>query len=445
MAADSTSFVLVIASLILWGSWANTYKIADHFYRALGQAEFELFFIGFSIAACCSSFLAIDAIGDSFWEERRWKQRHFVMALVAGSIANVGKVCITGAIGLTGMTVAIPLVLGIEIFLGTILLYVGDPKETNPWFLFAGVGLVLMAVMFDILYQLQKKEDWKDPQHGTALLYSDEAQSFGSVGGLSEDCSRSDGGGSYKPRLSHQRSDSVMRGFPGSDNGRCSTSEQRMRNAAIRAKMVKPKRGRRNGHSIDYTEDVISAEERNLESKIEIEMEIEIAESTIHGIFLAILSGLCLAIWPVIYEIDEGISWKEFFFGFILSLGLTSVITLPLCGWLRGTDFSKLHGVVLMLGMLGGMMMCSSYYLMFASQEGLTFIVSMTIVRCSPVIGAFWGIVLWNELRGASDTAIAYVALMFILYIAAIVLIALSVLTMKDDDQGNVLADNYLT
>jgi len=379
MAGDATSFVLVITSLILWGSWANTYKIAELLYGHLKEAEFELFFIGFSIAACYCCYLPVDAIGDSFWVEQRWTQHPFRMSLVAGSVANIGKVCITGAIEMTGMTVAIPLVMGIEIFLGTILLFVTDPDDTNPYYLFSGVFLVLMAVMFDILFQLQMKE----PHEKNKALLHEPSDSFGAV---------EISGGGEVPTLRHQRSDSsVMRGYAGSDNGRHSSSKQ-------------------------------------------------------GGILLAIISGLCLAIWPVIYEMEKKhITWEEFYFGFALSLGLTSIITLPFFGWLRGTDFTKLQWFVLLLGILGGLMMCSSYYLMFASQEGLHLIVSMTIVRCSPVIGAFWGIVLWEELKGASDLAITYVVLMFILYIAALVLIALSVLTMEEDNPAAPLADKLLT
>lgn len=407
MAGDTISFALVITSLILWGSWANTYKIAHYFFGDL--AKFELFFIGFSIAACSSCLLAVDAIDDTFWKEARWRQYHFQMSFIAGAIANIGKVCITGAIEMTSMTIAIPLVLGIEIFLGTIMLYIGDPSQTNPWYLFSGVGLILMAVIFDVLYQLQAEEDRDESQENSqdkALL-----EDFGSVRELykmsSSEHSRSAGSGGGRRSRRRQRSTTPMRGHVAPNRKRRSTSAQEeLRSWAAWAGLTK--QATRNQDS-DFSDDHQDPDQRYM------------------GIFLALVSGLSLATWPVIYEIDEDINWKEFYFGFIFSLGFTSILTLPGTGWLRGTDFSELEGVVLICGMIGGFMMSASIYLMFASQEGLHFIVSMTIVRCSPVIGAFWGIVLWDELKGASDLALTYVALMFILYIAAIIMIALSV------------------
>jgi len=425
MAGDTVSFALVITSLVLWGSWANTYKLAHHFWGEL--AKFELFFIGFSIGACGSCLLAIDAIDDSFWVESRWRQYHFQMALVAGAIANIGKVCITGAIEMTSMTIAIPLVLGIEIFLGTIMLYIGDPSQTNPWYLFTGVGLILMAVIFNLLYELQAEEDRGEEDHTKPLM-----QDFGSVRSVisreNEKSQSSDGSG--KPRMYKANSDKglILRGHvtPVHQNRhrqRRSSSSQSLRTFAAKIGLTRP-----NPNSGPDSE--IS----------ELTMEEEHSKSCT-GIFLAICSGLSLATWPVIYEIDEDIDWREFYFGFIFSLGFTSVLTLPGTGWLRGTNFCELESTVLFLGMVGGFMMSASIYLMFASQEGLHFIVSMTIVRCSPVIGAFWGIVLWDELAGASDLAMTYIALMFVLYIAALIMIALSVLTMEEETiPGSTLA-----
>jgi len=341
MASKGVSFALVIIALVLWGSWANTYKISHKLHNG---APFETFFVGYSVASACCCLLASDSLNEAFWSEQRYFDIHFRMALVAGTIANFGKVCITAAIELTGMTVAIPLVLGIEIFLGTILLYYNEPSSADPRYLFSGVILIFIAVIFDVLFQMQAHKDRKILKRQRLL-------------------------------------DNEL-------GGGAQTSEH----------------------------------EEDSESK------------TCTGIIFAVISGFCLATWPVIYEIDEE-QWKEFYVGFIISLGLTSVVTLPIMLWFRGNDLSKLNTWIFILGLIGGFMMSSSIYLMFASQEGLPFIVSMTIVRCSPVIGALWGILVWDELRGASKTAKSYVGVMFCLYIAAIVIIALSISVEEEMDE----------
>ena len=52
--------------------------------------------------------------------------RPFFDAIIAGLIANIGKVCFVGGIDLCGILLAIPLTMGIELIIGTIFLYFMD-------------------------------------------------------------------------------------------------------------------------------------------------------------------------------------------------------------------------------------------------------------------------------------------------------------------------------
>jgi len=80
--------------------------------------------------------------------------------------------------------------------------------------------------------------------------------------------------------------------------------------------------------------------------------------------------------------------------------------------------------------------MALGIWLTFYSHEGLHFVVSMTIVRCAPVISAFWGIFVFHELHGAGLKSQVFMGLSLFFYLTAITLITMSILFADAEDES---------
>lgn len=139
--------VLCFITMMCWGSWGNTQKLAAKTWR------YELFYWDYVIGMFLFSLLVgftLGSIGDH--------GRHFVDDLDQASWASIGSVILGGvvfnasnillsaSVSLAGMSVAFPLGVGIALVLGVINNYIGDPKG-NALLLAVGVALVVAAII----------------------------------------------------------------------------------------------------------------------------------------------------------------------------------------------------------------------------------------------------------------------------------------------------------
>ena len=76
------------------------------------------------------------------------------------------------------------------------------------------------------------------------------------------------------------------------------------------------------------------------------------------------------------------------------------------------------------LGLLGGAIWTTGtvFNLVAANYTGVA--ISYSIGQSAPMVAALWGIFVWKEFAGANKRAMAYLALMFVFYFLAILLIA---------------------
>jgi glucose uptake protein len=76
------------------------------------------------------------------------------------------------------------------------------------------------------------------------------------------------------------------------------------------------------------------------------------------------------------------------------------------------------------LGLLGGAIWATGlvFDLVAAQYTGVS--ISYAIGQSAPMVAALWGIFAWKEFAGANKRAKAYLTLMFIFYILAILLVA---------------------
>lgn len=137
---------LMILSLLCWGSWANTYKLA-------GKWRYELYYFDFSAGVALAAFLYAITVGNlgydgfSFMDDLMHAgKRQWLYGLVAGVIFNLGNMILMSAISVAGMALAFPIGIGVAAVVGTTLAYAAR-SGGNPALLFAGCGLMAAAVV----------------------------------------------------------------------------------------------------------------------------------------------------------------------------------------------------------------------------------------------------------------------------------------------------------
>lgn len=143
------AIVFCFITMLCWGSWANTQKLAGKTWR------FELFYwdyvIGILIFSLISSF-TLGSIGDqgrSFLNDISQASLYNIgSAILGGIIFNAANILLSAAIAIAGMAVAFPIGIGLALVLGVIINYIGAEKG-DPVLLFIGVALITVAIIIN--------------------------------------------------------------------------------------------------------------------------------------------------------------------------------------------------------------------------------------------------------------------------------------------------------
>jgi glucose uptake protein len=159
--------VLCFVTMLCWGSWANTQKLAQKSWR------FELFYWDYVIGILLMTLIFSFTLGSSgdlgrgFLNDIRQAEMSNVgSALLGGIIFNAANILVAAAIAIAGMSVAFPVGIGIALVLGVIVNYIASPKGNAVW-LFVGVALITMAIVIDaIAYRKKASQSQKVPTKG---------------------------------------------------------------------------------------------------------------------------------------------------------------------------------------------------------------------------------------------------------------------------------------
>ena len=149
--SDSTAIGLSLFAMVAWGSWANLLKLNS------GVTRFEFFFLDYQLGAFLVSLLLTLLLGTGGFSEGLSVGRFFA-AVVAGIVNTLGTLLVMASVELSGMTVVFPVVVGIEMIIGTTFLWLIERKE-SPGLLFTGVVCAMAAVSFDYLSHQEPTED----------------------------------------------------------------------------------------------------------------------------------------------------------------------------------------------------------------------------------------------------------------------------------------------
>jgi glucose uptake protein len=143
--------VLTFVTMICWGSWANTQKIAEKNWR------FELFYWDYVLGILLFSLLfgfTFGSMGDKgmgFVESiSQASTSSIINPIIGGIIFNLSNILLVAAIATAGMAIAFPVGVGIAMVLGVLINYIAAPVG-DPVFLFLGVGIVVVAIILDAL------------------------------------------------------------------------------------------------------------------------------------------------------------------------------------------------------------------------------------------------------------------------------------------------------
>ena len=143
--------LMCVITMICWGSWANTQKLASKEWR------FQLFYWDYCIGVLLLTLLFAFTLGSmgeggrSFLDDLRQADAKYIgSALVGGVVFNIANILLVAAIDIAGMAVAFPIGIGLALVIGVITTYRVDPSG-NPTLLFTGVACVAVAIILDAM------------------------------------------------------------------------------------------------------------------------------------------------------------------------------------------------------------------------------------------------------------------------------------------------------
>jgi glucose uptake protein len=314
----AVALLMMIASAICWGSWANTYKGVRNY-------RFELFYWDYAAGIFLISLVLALTLGSSGHDSASFlnnanaaDRSNIISTLIGGAVFNLANLLLVAGIDMAGLAIAFPVSIGIALVVGVVASYILQPKG-DAGLLAAGVICALIAVVLD-------------------------GKAYGSL----------------------------------SNAGRAVTKK---------------------------------------------------------SIVICIVSGFLMGNWApfVTRAMTQGktlgpYSVSVFFtLGALLSCFVWNVYFMrkPLVGEpVQFGDFFRGPGAGHLLGLLGGCIwgIGTVFNLVAANFTGVA--ISYAIGQSAPMVAALWGVFVWKEFQGANRRARTYLALMFLFYLFAILLVA---------------------
>jgi glucose uptake protein len=145
----STAVIFCIITMLCWGSWASTQKMAAASWR------FELFYWDYVIGIVLMALVFAFTLGSSgnggrsfLVDVQQADQSNIISALIGGVLFNAANILLVAAIGIAGMSVAFPVGIGLALVIGVIVNYIALPVG-NAYLLFSGVAFIIAAILLN--------------------------------------------------------------------------------------------------------------------------------------------------------------------------------------------------------------------------------------------------------------------------------------------------------
>jgi glucose uptake protein len=151
------AIVFCFITMLCWGSWGNTQKLASKKWR------YELFYWDYTIGILLFAILLVFTLGSfgdsgrSFLEDiQQLEPEYIISAIIGGVIFNASNILLATSVSMAGMSVAFPLGVGLALVLGVFINYFSTPKG-DPVLLFLGVFLIVIAIICNGIASDRKK------------------------------------------------------------------------------------------------------------------------------------------------------------------------------------------------------------------------------------------------------------------------------------------------
>lgn len=145
----SLAVFFCIITMLCWGSWGNTQKLAAKTWR------YELFYWDYVIGIVLLSLVfgfTLGSMGDqgrSFTTDlAQISSSNLWSVIIGGVVFNASNILLSASISIAGMAVAFPLGVGLALVLGVVLNY-NSASNDDPVILFTGVALIVVAIIFN--------------------------------------------------------------------------------------------------------------------------------------------------------------------------------------------------------------------------------------------------------------------------------------------------------
>ena len=145
----SLAVFFCIITMLCWGSWGNTQKLAAKTWR------YELFYWDYVIGIVLLSVVFGFTLGSMGEQGRSFttdlgqaSSANLWSVILGGIIFNASNILLSASISIAGMAVAFPVGVGLALVLGVVLNYNSASKD-DPILLFTGVALIVVAIIFN--------------------------------------------------------------------------------------------------------------------------------------------------------------------------------------------------------------------------------------------------------------------------------------------------------
>ena len=147
----ATAVMLCVVTMLCWGSWGNTQKLAGKTWR------FELFYwdyvLGLVIFALLAGF-TVGSLGGGSWSFvenlKTSSASQWIWPFLGGIVFNASNILLSAAIAVAGMSVAFPVGVGLALVGGTVANWFVDGKG-NPWLIWTGLAIIVASIVCNAL------------------------------------------------------------------------------------------------------------------------------------------------------------------------------------------------------------------------------------------------------------------------------------------------------
>lgn len=370
-ASYGAALFLAILTMLCWGSWANTLKLA-------GKWRFELYYFDYSFGVFLAAVVAAFTFGStqgeyldsnilmlSFMDNLSVASKlKMIWAFAGGVVFNLANLLLVAAIAVAGMSVAFPVGIGLALLVGTALNYFLRPAG-NPIFIIAGALLILAGMI---------------------------------VSGVAH--ARHAGGPAGEPESP----------APAASANAPSGAARRVGKPVIRRDSPSSLAARKSSPFIGIV--------------------LSLSCGFLMGLFYPLVERskggeMGLGPYAAAFCFAAGVLFSTPFFNLIFMNVPVEGRSVPIKDYFRGTI--KQH----LLGVLGGLIWCVgavSNFVAASAPESVNIgpAISYALGQGAVLISALWGLLVWREFAGATGSVKALIALMLLLFVGGLTFLSLA-------------------